>query len=680
MHLQIEEIMENCETPAQVKSALKSLPPTLQETYEQCLKRKRNSRLICKPNVLKWCVAAKSPLSLTHLSEMLAIDGITGEIHRSDIPEAESIIRSAVSLLMLDETEMVLVPIHSSVRQFLFSGYIQLVADVEVDFLKELGSSIEDAEVDLACISLKHMKARTGLHLQTQQVMTMPAVKNFIPPRARIFWPFKDGSRIHTTKLPSRPTPTTDDDGSFLRYAIRTWTLHTRNLTSNHAIWPMFKNVALEPNASWELHPWSAPGGTNNSHLRGLFGFAVAHNHLPLLQLIVDNPGAMKPPDIYDRPLPEHDLLPALHVAARFGYDNLIPLLLKVCDINSRFTELGQTALHIAASQGQDNVVRLLSNEPGVDINTVDRAGDTPFRLAMASAHVNSVMFLFSTHGLQISDMDAQSMLFSFGTLHAREIITRMFAEGTDEDLSLRFGAHYLCLHVCKHEIQEYISHISRAQRVVKLADAYDMLEVRLGYNLRLESKESKRNDYIWSICRSAQKNFTSTEVAVVKRVLGPLSACIKLYENFQSIFSEHKVRRLDYSRRLADGYGNKNSTKRTIEGAEAYIALDNRLSNALPQLFMLTAVLVQNCLHCFVDTQRQFFSLWETELRTTLELAGIAKTEEADRNPAQIESEIGERLSMLERRCMALSICNGTILAGDGSSTSHVPTTSSMS
>lgn len=336
---------------------------------------------------------------------MLAIHPQTGEIDRVNMPEADSILRSTVSLLTLEQDEQLLLPVHGSVHQYLFDDctHAKLVDDPDFDdsFLAELGASIEDAELDLAHLSLSHIKARTALHLQTQQVTKMPTTTGAVPPLMRTFLGFKDKRRFHTAHLPPRPQHV-DGEGSFFQYAIVTWTLHTRSLSPTSATWALFKAIAMERTESWKVHPWPAYPRSPTSHLQGLFGFAVVQNHLPLLQLMVDNSNLLEK-NIYDLGLPGNDQLPALHLAARFNFVELIPLLLRVCNVNAAFTDQQRTALHIAAIYGHHEVASLLCKQPRIKIDLGDTDGHTPLYFAAKCGHRTIVDELLATGQVDIS-------------------------------------------------------------------------------------------------------------------------------------------------------------------------------------------------------------------------------------------------------------------------------------
>ncbi|KAL1303205.1 hypothetical protein AAFC00_006625 [Neodothiora populina] len=74
VRLQVETIWETCTTDAQILTALKHLPPTLEETYSRCLERLHASRRPYAFKVLRYVYTVYAPFSLVELSESFAVD------------------------------------------------------------------------------------------------------------------------------------------------------------------------------------------------------------------------------------------------------------------------------------------------------------------------------------------------------------------------------------------------------------------------------------------------------------------------------------------------------------------------------------------------------------------------------------------------------------------------------
>ena len=83
----------------------------------------------------------------------------------------------------------------------------------------------------------------------------------------------------------------------------------------------------------------------------------------------------------------------ALHVAAHFGYQHIVDMLIQA---GARVDDLdlqGQTPLHAAASSGQEAIARMLLLQ-GARLNCVDNAGDTPLHCAARYGRLEVVRLL----------------------------------------------------------------------------------------------------------------------------------------------------------------------------------------------------------------------------------------------------------------------------------------------
>ncbi|KAF9065842.1 ankyrin repeat-containing domain protein, partial [Rhodocollybia butyracea] len=67
--------LQRCKTPKAIKEALKELPKTLEDTYIVAIERIRESRHVDDAGqLLKWLMYAFEPLSITQVTEILAVD------------------------------------------------------------------------------------------------------------------------------------------------------------------------------------------------------------------------------------------------------------------------------------------------------------------------------------------------------------------------------------------------------------------------------------------------------------------------------------------------------------------------------------------------------------------------------------------------------------------------------
>lgn len=256
--------------------------------------------------------------------------------------------------------------------------------------------------------------------------------------------------------------------------------------------------------------------------------------------------------------------------------------------------------------------------------------------------------------------------------LKERVGLQEAFQDPEFDDLSHKFGGHFIRLQICMRDVQDYMN---RTDKAVELINNYaSALELFTDVSpSSLPEIESKWRRYGQTIRDLNFVAFTEHKTAVQKRVLAPMIACIKLHDGPQNAIIKRKKRIVDYAKRLADEKRGIKSDKKTIEAAEVYVALNDQLKIELPKLYSLTAALVQNCLHCFLDIQLQWNSTWERKLRPLLEAAEIPT------DIAQIEAAFKAEYGEHERRCMELSICNGSLRAEANATISYAPTPSSM-
>ena len=83
----------------------------------------------------------------------------------------------------------------------------------------------------------------------------------------------------------------------------------------------------------------------------------------------------------------------ALHVAAHFGHQHIVEILLQAGALVDDLDLQGQTPLHAAASSGQEAIARMLLMQ-GARLNCVDNAGDTPLHCAARYGRLEVVRLL----------------------------------------------------------------------------------------------------------------------------------------------------------------------------------------------------------------------------------------------------------------------------------------------
>ena len=114
---------------------------------------------------------------------------------------------------------------------------------------------------------------------------------------------------------------------------------------------------------------------------------------MPFFEILFDLRSGFDLHEFYDKPLIE-DGLPALHVASRLGYENVVTQLLKVSGVNDLDYQQ-RTALHYAAQKNHVEITKTLLKVKGVKLNAADTfCSDTPFFFFAKQGHTAMTHFL----------------------------------------------------------------------------------------------------------------------------------------------------------------------------------------------------------------------------------------------------------------------------------------------
>ena len=397
----MEVLWDCCFRDADIRYALSSLPRDLEETYSRCLKRiDHHSRYA--PKVLKWVFYATRPLQIDELMEAVAFDLQDQEWISDNIPDSTSVISSCANLVFLDELDLCVRFAHPSVKQYLEKHGSDRVLAYPID---QKQGELECGEFCVAYLSFSNF----GLQIEKNSDTRLPFkpsnliagiaggkkhVGTIVSKFSKLIAPasHQREKQIYM-RIPGKQAPVPDSlQYKFLGYAIANWALQTKMITSQSITWDRFQQLALNPNASWNFHPWTSYGQSYSSHLHGLFGWAVKEYHMPLLNIVLDLDPSYHLKDFCNRPVIGGSL-PALHIASRLGFGDVVKLLLKVCAVNEPDGEQ-YTALHHAAEKGQFEIVKLLLNVRGAKLDAPSSLNHTPLWLAAVNGHEPIVSLL----------------------------------------------------------------------------------------------------------------------------------------------------------------------------------------------------------------------------------------------------------------------------------------------
>jgi len=428
------------------------LPRSLEDVYVQCLRRKHRGNFICDPDIIAVACAAPQPLSILAARELAAMEYETTSIDRDAMPAKAWLVRSLVGLVTLDDTELLLLPAHNTVRDFIFSrkadsclgklpGKGKLTKEVRTDpdlqldcvgfVTRDIATSAPEKRAArklhesyiqrrriycrslLGQLCLTHIKSRASRALDAPlkpvQIPNIPVQLSALRRPLQWVLPYASSQSTIQARLPRlKSKQATHEQDGFLTFAIANWiacnegsmlsenppfTVSMLDRPRSHDLvstpWrSVFENVALDRNESYAVHPWPAIMQSRTSHLLGMFAYAVANNHSELLSVVIKYRTSL-PRGSLDSPLASHDLLPALHVAAKAGFTSVLGMLMGICDQDSRCQPFRRTALHYAAEGGHVPCFEtLLSPSPLLAV-AEDANGQTVLHLAASNGHTD---------------------------------------------------------------------------------------------------------------------------------------------------------------------------------------------------------------------------------------------------------------------------------------------------
>lgn len=241
--------------------------------------------------------------------------------------------------------------------------------------------------------------------------------------------------------------------------------------------------------------------------------------------------------------------------------------------------------------------------------------------------------------------------------LKERVGIAEAFQDAEFDELSHKFGGHFIRLQICMRDVQDYLHRIDKSmEQINNTAGALELYtDVSPSSLPEIESKWRRYGQAIREISNIA---FPEHKAAVHKRVVQPMITCIKLHEGPQNAINKRKKRIVDYAKCKSIEKRGEKPDRKTVEASEMYIALNDQLKIELPKLYSLTASLVQACLTCFLDVQLTWYNMWERKLRPILEAADIPASID------QIEPAFRPDYDLVKSRLLELGVCNGAVLA----------------
>lgn len=404
----MEIIWDTCFTDAEIRSALQSLPKDLEETYRRCLHRIN----FHDPRALKtltWVSFANNSLHIEELKEAVAFNLHDTNWNKEQLPRTDFILGSCANLITMDPTNYSIHFAHSSVKQYLekYSRHLHGYP------LSRIEGDLQCGEFCIAYLSFsdfflqldrtRNMTASVrlpGTVLMAQKAIGFAFNKRLLGTNGGQ----ENSATISFNIIPPSSEPDgTKPDGTkyrFLDYAIENWALHTRHITTGSPVWDKYERLATTFSEKWNFHSWIPSSCAPSSQIHAMFAWAVVEQHEPLLSILSTHGSELQ--HVCDIPLSEGGL-PALHFATESGFEKIVQMLLKICDVN-RQDKHGYTALHYAAAKGHVSIVYMLRKKDGIKVDLRSETGLTPLWLAAVNGHVEVLQALLKN----MMDIEAQ--------------------------------------------------------------------------------------------------------------------------------------------------------------------------------------------------------------------------------------------------------------------------------
>ncbi|KAH0556010.1 hypothetical protein GP486_006045, partial [Trichoglossum hirsutum] len=369
------DVLHTCNQPSKVRKALKSLPRTLDATYDRMLLRIDKESQGQALSALKWLAFSARPLDIKELAEAVVVN--PREDPRFD-PEDR----------LFDSSELL---------RFL-PGLVALSSNE--------GPTGNTNEIKLAHFSVKE-------YLVSRRVKAGPASRYFIQEiPASISIAETCIAYLLQFGTPDSLTPQTFEEFPLVRYAAQYWTQHARVAGGDASVVQLlimeFFLSKRDAYVTWLRifdpdEPWKEPT------LPGNLSENMKSPYTPLY--LVSKVGLVESVKLLlekgaEANAEDNSGTTALHMAAFNGHEEIVKLLIeKGADVNAKNSS-GWTPLHRAAFNGDEDIVKLLF-EKGADVNAKDGNGWTPLYRAVFNGHEGMVKLLLA-EGAEVNARDSR--------------------------------------------------------------------------------------------------------------------------------------------------------------------------------------------------------------------------------------------------------------------------------
>ncbi|MCJ1439804.1 MAG: hypothetical protein MMC23_000285 [Stictis urceolatum] len=405
--------LSRARTSHDIQATLNFLPHSLYQTFSQILYQIPEESEVYAVKALRWLSYTAAPLSLSELTEAIAIDKDSSSLrHLAKLFDPEDIFQICGSLLRRSDSTNELRLAHSSVYEFLTGTDPKTCAPSPYQFPKA-AASLELAKACLTYLSfadfaLKNMQAIVG-PIMAEQISTSK----------------EEDNSVSTCHLGSQ-------EYHFFDYASQHWWKHLPNSQEHlDELWPKLA-------AFFDLDSGNFRSGMMIlRHLHGTYRypaktqplhFCASHNLYLIAYRLLANSGA-------DVNFQVEDCRSPLHMAIENGCGEMVQCLLNNdADTNARTAD-GRTALQLAMESGHEALSTLLI-QAGADIDAKFSHGETPLSVAVANQWHSHTQFLLRV-GADPNKrcVSGRTPLHVAANIGTRSIISSLLDAGADPTL-----------------------------------------------------------------------------------------------------------------------------------------------------------------------------------------------------------------------------------------------------